>query len=624
MVRETQPQAAQDSGRKNNQPGGRMALLALAVLVLLDIAAFSPVLQSGFTNWDDDRYVTRNPMIRELSVQSVNRIFTTTKYHMYTPLVQLSFAVEYRLFGLNPVPYHAVNLVLHILNSLLVFSLVLLITGDFTAAFVAALLFSLSPLRVQSVAWISERKGLLSALFFFSAFISYVYYVKEHRVLYYLLSLFLFIMSLLAKPLGALLPFALALYDYCICGRFGMRQFLLKLPYLSGFVFAGVIAWLHLWNSAGLSGHYPYPFSVFQSFFIACYLCLFYLRIIMVPFHLHEIYPLSPEVFQALPLAAWLSPLILLVIVLGILPYLRRLKRHSPLHYHHVLFGVVFFLVNIFPHLRILPLNATSLLALRHAYIPSLGIFLIAGVGLSSLYHLQKTGMRRALFTSSLVIVIVVFAISSHVRCGIYKDGLTLWNHVLGHYPRYTAALNNKGIICHQAGDFKQALESFEKALAINPFDVKIRINLANLCRDMHDKEGEKAHLDFALYFMPDDPPAFYHMGNIFREEGHYDRAVEMYSRAVEREPGYMKPYVNMGNVFYEQGDWPSAMRAYDKAILLCGSLSAIISRHENIALQNLEAPHELYDYCSFMKKNALENQRAGAKKGAHPVIYQN
>jgi tetratricopeptide (TPR) repeat protein len=604
-------------------PQRKTLLLSVLLIVILNVAAFSPVLRCGFTNWDDDRYITGNHMIRELSPDNVKRIFTTTKFNMYTPLVILSFACEYSLFKLNPLPYHVDNLILHILNSLLVLWLFFLISGDFTAAFVAALLFSLSPLRVQSVAWVVERKGLLCALFFLSAFISHIHYVKKHQFRYYMLSLVFFVLSILSKPLGALLPFVLILHDYLIRGKLDRLSPVMYLTYLAGFLFAGLFAWLYLYRAAGLNESYPYPFTAFQSLFVAIYLFLQYLWKIAAPYDLCEIYPLAPEIFREIPLVVWLSPPILLTVIFLAIPTMKRLKKISPLHYHHVLFGLGFYLITIFPHLRILPVNATSLLALRHTYLPSIGILLIIGEGFSWLAGIQRTTFRKAALIFAVTLTATIFALSSFRQCGIYENAITLWNHVLARYPRYITAFNNRGIIYHRQGDYRQALENFQSALRIDPFDTKIRINIAYLYLDMHDDRSAGANLDVALYFNPDDPCAFYTRGNLSRKEKDYDRAIEMYTRAMALEPTYLKPLVNMGNICFERGDWVSARNACDRVVIISGSLSRSHSRHESIDYQNREEARGLSNYCRMMREAALQRSANNEIEGTFPIIYQ-
>ena len=156
---------------------------AVAILLILAVTffAFYPALENGFVHWDDDIYVTENPLIRSISRVNIRQIFSSTFSAQYQPLIVLSFMLEYRLFGLDPFFYHLDNLILHLLNCLLVFWLIFLISQkNIPVSFVTTLLFAIHPLRVESVAWVSERKDVLYAFFFLLVIIFYYYYLREH------------------------------------------------------------------------------------------------------------------------------------------------------------------------------------------------------------------------------------------------------------------------------------------------------------------------------------------------------------------------------------------------------------------------------------------------------------
>lgn len=548
----------------------RWILVAVLIAItLLNVIAFFPSLHCGFTNWDDDRYVTNNFTIRDLSPHNLSRILTKPVLNMFTPLVLLSFAVEYHYWGLNPLPYHVDNLILHCINSLLVFWLIFLITEDFTASLVATLLFALSPLRVQSVAWVVERKGLLCALFFFSSFIAYIYSVKRSSRLLYGLSLFFFVLSFLSKAQGTLLLFVLIMYDWLIAGRLDRRALIAKLPYLAGFVGAGLLAWMYMYTSANLRDTYSVP--LFKGLFLACYIIIFYVWKIAAPFDLHEIYPLDPGFIQNLPIAVWLSPIIILVSAALLARPLKRLRSVSPRRFNHVIFGILLFTLFLAPSLRVLPLTATSLIGLRQTYIACLGLFLIVGEGFSWLYREKKSKLPRFMLCLILAVIIFTYIISSSLQCAVWKDGITFWNHVIERYPRFIIALNNRGFTYNEKGDFAHALEDFNKVLALNPLSVEARINLGNLYIDMHQYQKAKENLDLALVFEPEYATAYFNRGNLYQRDGDYDMAMQMYKKAIAHDSSYVKPYVNLGNIYFERGNRSAAIEEFNKAISING-----------------------------------------------------
>lgn len=188
---------------------------ALIVLTLIVGFTFLPTVNAGFVkSWDDAFYVTANPMIQSLTPGNLARVATAFLLGNYHPLTMMVFAVQYRAFGLDAQGYHAVSVILHVVNCLLVFWLIFLVWGNIPAAFLSGLLFGLHPLRVESVAWISDQKDLLCAGLALLAIIGYIYFRRRGRIAFYLLSLLAFILSLLAKASALLLPFFLLMTDY--------------------------------------------------------------------------------------------------------------------------------------------------------------------------------------------------------------------------------------------------------------------------------------------------------------------------------------------------------------------------------------------------------------------------
>ncbi len=585
---------APDNG--NPLPKRWVVFAVLIAVILLNVLAFFPALRCGFVNWDDTQYITGNFVIRDLSPHNLSRILTTPVMDMFTPLVLLSFAAEYHFWGFNPFPYHLDNLIIHIVNSLLVFWLIFLISGDFITSLVVTLLFAVSPLRVQSVAWVVERKGLLCALFFLSSFIAYIYSVKRPSWGLYGLSLFLFVLSFLSKPQGSLLPFVLIFYDYFILEKLDRRALVAKVPYLVGFIVAGIVAWIYLYTSANLKEHYPVP--LFKGLFLAFYLLLFYIWKIVAPFELHEIYPLEHGFISNLPLEVWLSPLIILAMAALLLNPVKRLKKNSPRHFNHMIFGILFFLLFMAPLLRVLPLAVTSLIAIRQTYIATLGLLLIAGEGFSWLYRERKALLQRFMLCLILAVVITVYIMSSSLQCAIWKDGITFWSHVLDRHPRFLIGLNNRGYTYNERRDFDRALEDFNNALAVNPDCLEARVNLGNLYIDMHDYQKAKENLDIALTFNPGFPALYFNRGNLYQKDGNYDKAIEMFQKAIELDSSYIKPYVNLGNIYLERGNRNAAIEEFNKAIAINRRWPETYYNRGNAYFKSNDYERAINDYC--------------------------
>ena len=226
--------------------------ISILLLLVIAIIVFSPALKNGF-NYDDDIYIKENRFIKSLSFYNVERIFTSFFAGNYQPVSVLTYLFEYRFFGLNPYPYHLTNIIVHLFNCLLVFWLFYLIGGRVLGAWIVSVLFVIHPLRVESVAWVSERKDVVYAFFFLCACIAYIYYLKngENRKLY-CLAIIAFILSLLSKPMAITLPLVLFIFDYFFSRKFSKSLYLDKVPFfILSFLF-GVVTIFSQYSGGGI------------------------------------------------------------------------------------------------------------------------------------------------------------------------------------------------------------------------------------------------------------------------------------------------------------------------------------------------------------------------------------
>ena len=197
-------------------------LISICLILVITYIAFYPSLENDFVNWDDGAMVKENKKIQTLSLQNFASFHKTSLYH---PLVDLSYAIEYHFFKLTPLAYHTTNLILHMLNCLLVFWVIYLLSDKIFVSLSVALFFGIHPLHVESVAWITERKDVLYALFFLGGLISYIYYLKKGDKKDYYISLSLFILSLLSKSMAITFPLVLVLCDYILNKKFEKEDF---------------------------------------------------------------------------------------------------------------------------------------------------------------------------------------------------------------------------------------------------------------------------------------------------------------------------------------------------------------------------------------------------------------
>jgi tetratricopeptide (TPR) repeat protein len=623
----------QASRASDPQPPVKRAviLISLALLIILTLITFLPIFSCDFTNFDDNRMVTQNPLITSLSWRNLRVIFTRYFEALYHPLVLLSYAIEYHFFGLNPVVYHATNLALHIISCALVFWLIILISGRVGAALVTAVLFGIHPLHVESVAWVTERKDMLYAPFFLGALISYELYMVRGGRRYYILALFLFLFSLLSKPMAVTLPVLLILMDY-IRGRGVRREGLIKkLPFFAlAFVFVIVT----------IRGHYQpvqekaiqeYNFTLFQRVFVVSYNILFYLWKMFVPVRLSCYYPYPVKGGNALVPVLYISPFVLAALVF--LAFFRRRRTRA------MVFGGLFYLATLLPVAQVLPVGAYGIPADRYSYIPLIGVFYILGELFHRIYHHRnfRHAVMRVLMALIMGLLIGVLSFLAQKRCRVWKDSLSLWNNVLEQYPRaaiafhgrgsyyaekgetdraildyswflelradYPPVLNARGMCYVKKGEWERALADFNEAVRLRPLFADGYYNRGGLY--MNRGETEKAIQDFlrVLEIQPDSYDAYNNLGVAYQQKKEWDRSISYFTRALDINPGYanayanrgisrrlkgeldgalddlkraigMKPsvaeyYNNLGNVYFQKGDYGNALKNYSIAIEL-------------------------------------------------------
>ena len=557
---------------------GQLALGAALILVVTAIALY-PALRNGFTNWDDDLMVTKNPKVFHLSATGIKTIFTTFDVSTYVPLTILSYAVEYRAAGLDPRVFHMTNYLLHLLNCLLVFGLILLLGQNFKIAFLTALLFGVHPLHVESVAWITERKDVLYALFFLAGLILYLRFQVLRKTYLYVLTIVSFVLSLLAKPMAITFPLVLLLLDYLRkrkIDREAIKEKILFFGLSLIFILINVMAQESL----------QYPIQRYlQHVFIFGYNICFYLFRTALPFNLSALHP-YPLGLATMPLPYLAC--FLLAIAAAVLLY--RYARNN----RTVMFGALFFFIPILPVSQLIPLVGPAMVSERYMYLPSLGLFFLIGTGFARLYEKNSTGARRYLLAILVAGIIATCTLLSRQRTHFWKDSFVLWNDVLAKYPNQPVPLNSLGTLYYEQGDYDRAMEFIEKSIAlksdyadgyhnrglifmkkgmldqaVKDFTLAIKDKPKNFSSynargvayfQMHDLTRATADFNEAIRLRPDEYEAYNNLGNVYLSRGMYAEATAAYHRSLDINPGFAETNYNLGCAYYLSGDYRPAI----------------------------------------------------------------
>jgi protein O-mannosyl-transferase len=534
-------------------------LISIFLLLTLTTIVFYPSLKNDFLNWDDPMNVTDNKSIKTLSWENIKQLFawslvnkdlTASYYH---PLTMLSYALEYHFFKLNPFVFHLTNLIIHLLNVLLVFWLLLILTSDVRISFLTAIFFGIHPLQVESVAWVTERKNILSTFFFLLTIICHLLYHRNQNKKYYYLSLFIFILSLLSKPTAATVPLILILCDY-LQKKSIRNSFSEKIPF---FVIVFGFGIFNFFIQLPAKHIYTPP-KFLDGICIAAHDVLFYIIKIMVPIKLSCFYPHPERINNLLPLPYLISPIILTSLVLLIF-FSRKYTRK-------IIFAFSFFLITLSP-VSVLIIQG-YVKADRYNYVPLIGIFYLTGELFSWIYR-EKTKGSKALniiITIILIGIISIFSFVTFQRCQVWKDSMTLWSDVIKKYPNVMVAYNDRGEVYLQRKEYDKAMEDFNMAIKIEP-NFMAYTNRGKVYEET--KEYDKAIADYnqAIKVEPSRMEAYINRGNTYYKIKEYDKAIDDYNQALILNSSSPKPYTCRGNVYFDKGDYDRALADYNKAL---------------------------------------------------------
>ncbi len=449
-----------------------LALVAATLLTYLN------TLDNGFVNWDDDSYVYENSSIRASTLSNIKEFFSRSYVSVYVPMTMLSYMLDYQLWELDPFGYHVTNVLLHILNVILAFLLLNLLLKNRIASFLCAFIFALHPVQVESVAWISERKNLLSSLFFFLSFISYVRYKDRRRISLYLSSIVLFLLALLSKPSVVVLPLLLISYDYFYCPQISKRDIKNKIPFfLLSLLFCIITVYSHemLWQM-GREVYHGGSFSTNLLTMISVFLN--YLKLVFYPLNLSVSY--TPNICESIFHPKVITSIILLALILFHLCF--TIKRKHPSG-----FWILWFFVIMLPVVNLVPIP--TIYNDRYLYLSILSFPALFYLILSPLVLRKKFLKGAAILIISAIVLCC--GLLSYERNKIWHDYLTFWSDTAKKSPGSVMAHINLGNAYVDKALFDKAIEEFQEALTIDKNHAGAHVNLGNL---YHEKDlPEKA-----------------------------------------------------------------------------------------------------------------------------------
>lgn len=616
-------------------PGGRrcIRLLISVFLALAILGIYRQVNEFEFVSFDDPMYVQENVHVHGgITRDSIIWAFSTTYAGNWHPLTWISHMADVEIFGMNPGMHHMTNVFFHIANSIVLFLLFAGMTGSTWRSAFAAALFALHPLHVESVAWISERKDVLSAFFGLLSLLCYAWYTRRPGVVRYIPVLLLFVLSLLAKPMFVTLPFVLLLFDFWPLRRFPVaghpapesgkgsggdggrlsRAFPLyliaeKVPLFALSALSSIVTFYAQHKGGAVSTLELLP--LWERAGNAAVSYASYLGKMLWPAHLAVFYPYPAGlgVFKAAAAAAMLAAITVLCI-------------HGMRRFSYMIVGWLFYLGTLVPVIGIVQVGSQAM-ADRYTYVPLIGIFIMTAWGITDL--LQGSALKRHVLVGASASAIALCSFSAYTQAGFWKDSMTLFSHALdvtegnylahdslggalqkqgdfdraiSHYrqaislkPGYRLALNNLGSALYAKGRTAEAISQYRKTLRMYPEYAGAHYNLGVALSACNRTEEAIRHYREAIRLDPDNAEARNNLGFILAGQGNCREAVSLYREALRIKPGFTKASMNLGSALACLGELDEALRVVREAHEMTRGEQAIALRLASLYVQKGE-----------------------------------
>jgi tetratricopeptide (TPR) repeat protein len=562
-------------------------VFAIISLIALIFIIYIQVLHFGFVKIDDSVYVTQNShVLGGLSAEGLKWAFTSTFAGFWHPITWLSLMLDAQIYGAWAGGYHLTNLLLHILSSLILFMILRRMTGSFWKSGFVAALFAIHPLHVESVAWIGERKDVLSAFWGMLTIYAYVYYVKRPGIKRYLLTSVFFFLGLMSKPMLVTMPFVLLLLDYWPLDRISFRfrpidvmtlpkkSFIIsktasvrrvileKVPLFILIIPISVVTFFAERKFGALPTMDSFPLYI--RIYNALISYIRYIEKTILPINLSVYYP-HPGMWPV-----WQVMIAGIIIILLSVWIFRKMNR-----YPYLTVGWLWYLGTLVPVIGFIQVGPCSM-ADRYTYIPIIGLFIMFAWGVPDL--MRQLPYKKAVLSIGALLLVVVFSFFSWQRCKLWGDNYLLWDDVLKKYDissignfkekqKIAFAYNFRGLGSAEKGNYRQAIEDYNVALKINSQYGESLNNRANAYGMIG--QNDSALRDFAQLIIvnPKFADAYYNRGNLYLSISDLDKAINDFTEAITIDPGMADAFNNRGVAFRLKGQYEKAFADFNQAL---------------------------------------------------------
>jgi protein O-mannosyl-transferase len=597
-------------GETSKRPGRlALTLVAAALVAGATLLAYSNALDHQFVGWDDPAYVAENPLVQEHRYRELLTTVISLNYH---PLTMVSLAAN-ASWPLSAKPFILTNIVLHAINSLLAFWLALLLSGHrLPVAACVGLLFGIHPMHVESVAWISERKDVLYALFFLAGAIAYWRYLERQRPLWLAVTFALFVLSCLSKGMAVAFPLVLVLLDFWK-GRspVSARAVLEKVPFLAVAILFGLVA-VNVQAGGDVYGLLKLvdrtkalttdtPFTTFQRISYPSYGHMMYVWKLFVPVNLSAFYPYPDPASPDGAPRFGLAPLFLLATIAVAAWGLRR----SPV----LAFGIGWYLATVAMVLQWIPVGA-AIMSDRYTYVSYFGLFFVLGMAVSAA-HGKRRRLGTVLWTSMAAFSLFLYARTVR-QVEVWRNSGTLWSAVIRVDPNVPLAYVNRGLWHGNSGHIPEALSDLQTARRLGARRADLFEGLGNAFGTLGRRDSALAMFDEALRIDPGYPGAYYNRGITLLMAARPRDALADLDRALQLTPlKFAAIQGTRGYALMQLGNYPEATTAFSQAVAAGDTIPDLIYNRGLCRLQLGDRPGAWDDFRLTLR---LAPDHAGAR----------
>ena len=541
----------------------RWEFIICLLLVVIILAAYWQLPTHDFINFDDSGYITKNTHVKAgVTRENIAWAFNFINFAYWHPLTWLSHMLGFQLFGMNPSMHHLMNLFFHIANSVLLFFVLNRMTGSLLkSAFVAAV-FAIHPLNVESVAWASERKNVLSTFFWMLTMLFYIRYVEKSSIFNYLTTIFFFTSGLLAKPMLVTLPFVLVLLDYWPLNRFKLSQVngmenkfrqgtdcrsrlrpifrlvLEKVPFLFLSAVSIYLSSVSVQRFGLVESAAGVSMKLRVSNALISY--VIYIKKMLWPYHLAVFYPYP----KAIPLWEIAGASLLLI---GVTFLAFRWVTEKP----YIAIGWLWYIGTLVPVIGLVQAGLWPSMADRFVYVPLIGLFIIIAWGVPD--FISRWRFKKWLFVPIAIAVILNFTLSTHLQNTYWESSIALFKHTLDVTIDNEVAHQKLGEALVAQGRTDEAVKHYYEALRINPNLVAAHINMGVALRLEGKLDQAMEHFSKVLHLNPNSANAYYEIGHTFEKMNKFDAAVRYFNEALRINPNAARVHHNLGTVLARQ-----------------------------------------------------------------------